>query len=240
MEKDCKAVPKFVHSDIQWSRICHCSARKFRKFVDRASNLRLISVETPPELRQYSSRTLAKRFELCVHKLLKDRDEYSKKSGVTPDKLPPRSDTDTDTDTEVIPTPTPPVPEGLFAAVAIEESSEDKSAATEASMEAEFKRNWPKFWRPLCAPKAAFKAYVTARREISETELMATVVHVRPLIEAQIAARGGGPLHQATWLNAGRWEDPDEAYAIRNKAPTPINRSSGLAYLDDAITGRAM
>ena len=92
MEKDCTAVPELTHSEAKWANVCCCSARTFSKFAQRAAELLLISCKTLAELRQYSGRTLAKRLQIGIPKLLKYRDEYSRKSGVTPDKLPARSE----------------------------------------------------------------------------------------------------------------------------------------------------
>lgn len=114
MEKNCAQVPSMVHSDLHWAKLCYCSTRLFRKFVDRACALQLIECKTPAELKQYSSRTQAIRFEICIPKLLKYRDEYARKSGVTPDKLPARVDTDKEikkesgNPTALLPLNTPP------------------------------------------------------------------------------------------------------------------------------------
>ena len=110
MEKDCEAVPELTHSEVKWAQICFCSVRGFRKFTQRATELRLISAQTTTELRQYSSRTLAKRLQIGIPKLLKYRDEYSQRSGASREKLPARSDTERDTDTEQNRTEHPPTP----------------------------------------------------------------------------------------------------------------------------------
>ena len=110
MEKDCTAVPELTHSEAKWANICCCSARTFRKFTQRAAELLLISCKTLAELRQYSGRTLANRLQIGIPKLLKYRDEYSQRSGVSREKLPARSETERDTDTEQIRTEHPPTP----------------------------------------------------------------------------------------------------------------------------------
>lgn len=75
-----------IHSDVKWSQICYCSARKFRSIAIRLQEKGLIVCISTDN-----------RLQIDVPKLLKFRDEYSKKSGQSPDS---RSDTDTDTDTE--------------------------------------------------------------------------------------------------------------------------------------------
>jgi hypothetical protein len=85
IEKNSTAVPSIAHSELKWSHLCHCSVRTFRKWAKRASELGLISCTSIAELVQFSSRTRANRLQIDVPKLLKYRDEYSKKSGHTPD-----------------------------------------------------------------------------------------------------------------------------------------------------------
>jgi len=100
MEKDCTAVPELVHSEQRWATICHTSSRKFKKFAETSAELKLIESRTSAELKQFTSRMPAERLLICIPKLLKYRDEYSRKSGHSPDKLPARTDTDTDTDAD--------------------------------------------------------------------------------------------------------------------------------------------
>jgi hypothetical protein len=75
-----------IHSDVKWSQICYCSARKFRSIANRLQEKGLIVCTS-----------IDNRLKIDVPKLLKFRDEYSKKSGHSPDS---RTDTDTDGDTD--------------------------------------------------------------------------------------------------------------------------------------------
>jgi hypothetical protein len=84
IEKDSKAVPSRTHSVVDWAKICCCSARRLREFARISTELRLISSSSPAELKQFASRLPADRLQIDVPKLLKYRDEYSKKSGQTP------------------------------------------------------------------------------------------------------------------------------------------------------------
>lgn len=115
MEKDCITVPELTHSEIKWAQICSSSARKFRNFAETAAKLKLIESSSEAELKQFASRMPANRLRICIPKLLKYRDEYSRKSGHSPDKLPARTDTDTDTDTEEKKKEEPPVPQATKA-----------------------------------------------------------------------------------------------------------------------------
>lgn len=76
-----------------WRRITGISPKKFQKFVTFAENLGIFSVEISENL-----------IRVDCPKLLKFRDEYTKRKKKTPDKLPTNSgecqEQDTDTDTE--------------------------------------------------------------------------------------------------------------------------------------------
>jgi hypothetical protein len=96
VEKDSLAIPSACHSVVRWSQICHCSARVFRKFTERAADLKLIESRSAADLKQFASRSPADRLHIGVPKLLKYRDEYSKKSRYSPDKVPSRVDRDRD------------------------------------------------------------------------------------------------------------------------------------------------
>jgi hypothetical protein len=85
MEKNSK-VTFAIHSDVKWSQICYCSARKFRSIANRLQEKSLIVCTSTDN-----------RLQIDVPKLLKFRDEYSKKSGHSPDS---RTDTDGETETD--------------------------------------------------------------------------------------------------------------------------------------------
>src|SRR5206468_9619966 len=69
MEKGSSS-PSSTHSVVKWSQICHCSARKFRKIVGWLTEKSLIISETVND-----------RLRIVAPKLVKYRDEYSKKAG---------------------------------------------------------------------------------------------------------------------------------------------------------------
>lgn len=87
LEKEMTSVPPLAHSVVGWSKICHCSARTFRKFADRAADLQLISSTSLADLRQFSGRSPADRLQIEVPKLMKYRDEWSKRSVVTTEQI---------------------------------------------------------------------------------------------------------------------------------------------------------
>jgi len=76
-----KMIPVATHSAVKWAQICHCSVRRFNSIVKSFADLHLIDVES-----------IYDRIKIAVPNILKYKDEYSKKSGHDPDKLPPRSD----------------------------------------------------------------------------------------------------------------------------------------------------
>lgn len=76
-------VPPLAYSVVRWSQVCHCSARTFRKFAQTAAELKLIECTSIAELKHFGSRSTADRLQIVVPKLLKYRDEWSNRSGVT-------------------------------------------------------------------------------------------------------------------------------------------------------------
>jgi len=78
--------PSATHSVVKWAQICHCSVRAFRSISHSLHEKSLIECQTTGE-----------RLRIVVRKLVKYRDEYSKKSGQTQDS---RAETDTEVDTE--------------------------------------------------------------------------------------------------------------------------------------------
>lgn len=75
MEKD-SLVTSLTHSELKWSTNLHTSVRKLRKYLESMANLHLISIES-----------IDNRLRINVPKLLKYRDEWSNRSGVTPESL---------------------------------------------------------------------------------------------------------------------------------------------------------
>lgn len=188
MEKDCTSVPALTHSLINWSKLCYCSTRAFRNFADRATELQLIESRTKAELKQNSSRLPAERLEIGIPKLLKYRDEYSRKSGVTPDKLPARSDTDTEADKK-----TPKPPRGPRHSCSM--------TAEQRAWFAPFYELYPRKIAPAAAEKAWAKK-ITAREQ-AEIAYRA----LRAQLPALLAKGVEFIPYPATWINQERWRD---------------------------------
>lgn len=78
-----KMIPIQSHSVVKWAQICRCSARRLRSIVEILSDRGLIVTET-----------IGNRLQIEVPNILKYKDEYSKKSGQTPDLIENRYRTD--------------------------------------------------------------------------------------------------------------------------------------------------
>lgn len=99
---DQKNVASCTYSDRKWWAICRSSARSFRKHTAILSRLALIQIQNSGD-----------QIKIEIPNLLKYRDEYTRKSGHTPDKLLTGvrtvSGTDTETEKEIKKEkPTPP------------------------------------------------------------------------------------------------------------------------------------
>lgn len=70
-----KMHPVASHSAVKWAQICHCSVRRFRSIAIRLAEKKLIQFESDMD-----------RIRIEVPNVLKYRDEYSKKSGESPEQ----------------------------------------------------------------------------------------------------------------------------------------------------------
>jgi hypothetical protein len=70
-----KLSPVATHSVVQWAAICHCSVRVWRKFALCFAEKNLISLQSTEN-----------RWQIEIPKILKYKDEYSKKSRHTSDQ----------------------------------------------------------------------------------------------------------------------------------------------------------
>jgi hypothetical protein len=94
-----------IHPEAEWARNLRISRAKLSRVLAELQACRLITVVE-------SEQNTAKFYDISVRNLLKYRDEYSKKSGHTPDSVRTKSgecpesvrskDTDTDTDTDIL------------------------------------------------------------------------------------------------------------------------------------------
>lgn len=186
IEKDCDEVPTRTHSVIEWAKICCCSTRRLRQFCDLSTELRLICAETAPELRQFGSRRVADRLQIDIPKLLKYRDEYSKKSGQTP-----AQDREQITTEKITIKPKSSAPPRTAV----------KVCDSDAWFSGEFWPAWPVKQNREPARKAAAKIPIEAR----------PLVIAGLLVQSPRIAAMERPIHASTWLNARRWEDEQQS-----------------------------
>lgn len=98
MEKG-KMSPELVCSELRWAQLTHCSVRRFRTIAQRLNAERLIVYQSADN-----------RIIISVPKILKYKDEYTKKSGHSPDS---KADTEGKTEGEGKKTPDDPIPVDL-------------------------------------------------------------------------------------------------------------------------------
>lgn len=85
----------------------------------------------------------------------------------------------------------------------------------------DFEEDWPQFWYKT-GRRAAFAKYCIARKTVSREKLMAAVVEQGPVIMARAKQNGITPVHPATWLHQGRWDDePLKLELVPNRGSPP-------------------
>lgn len=122
IEKDSDETPSRTHSVVEWARICCCSARRLRSFVQRSAELSLIVAHSVADLKQFSSRLPADRLQIDVPKLLKYRDEYTKRSGQTTRQMEIEKEKEREIEEQAAKpaAPAPPAPIELPAKIIVE------------------------------------------------------------------------------------------------------------------------
>jgi hypothetical protein len=82
-----KMIPAATHSLARWASICHSSPRRLSAIFERMSASGLVSLVSRETPGTYRSHIPQKIITISAPNILKYRDEYSKKSGQTPDRL---------------------------------------------------------------------------------------------------------------------------------------------------------
>jgi len=184
LEKDSTAF-SLSYSEVKWSQKLRCSVRKLRSVVQSMTDLRLIECESLTNLQSIDDQTRTKVLTIAVPKLLKYRDEYSKKSRQTP-----AQDTDTDTHTEVD--------------TDIEKDSDDASPPKPKLVSISDRWFDEEFW-PLWPVKQNRPAAKTAAKKLNSEDRAAAL---RGVVDQAFHIKAmERPIHAATWLNGRRWED---------------------------------
>lgn len=191
MEKE-KIDPSATHSWVKWSQICHCSVRHFRSIVCRMEEKSLISIQTVDD-----------RIQITISNILKYKDEYSKKSGHTPEQEQKRTDTYTDT-------PKAPAPDGASAGLFSLESPNDNKPAKETKPDPIADWFAREFWPLYPRKDDKEKALRAARKALpgsKPSEVLSGLRRQLPdFLRRMGVDRSKVPL-PSTWLNGKRWRD---------------------------------
>lgn len=199
----------------KWSKFCGKSPKVFRKFLESFEKLLLFRVE----ICQNNSDFLI----IDCPNLLKYRDEYTKKSGQTPDNIPevsgqtPDQDRETETETETeLETDTETeenIPQNEFA-----EHNQKGFYLTKKKRKLQGKRliTFNRFWESFNYKKDRASA-ADSWIDIPElTDVLVNQICEAAKIEAEnrstAISKGMTPKFAQGWLTARRWEDEQIKY----------------------------
>lgn len=193
----------------KWQTILKGKRNKLSSFLEHLQNKRRINLKQNGEI-----------LEIEVPELASLRDEYTKKSGQTPDKLRSK-ETDTELPTEVTETETPPTP----------------ADGGEVLAKVKPKPSWPKHYRfedwysaypAKVAPAAAKTAWekLTKRLDFGDEFVDRLIAAVEKAKQFSPKWRNGYIPNPSTWLNQQRWED--ELPAASGAATSGASASQSL------------
>lgn len=239
-----KMDPRNVHSISKWAEVCHCSTRVWTRVTHSLEKKALIFVQT-----------FDKRVQITIPNILKYKDEYSKKSGHSPEQ-----DRDRDRDREHkssgkekhstrqehIPetdSATEPVA-GVFSLTALDP---DKDLAVRRKRVEVWFRNefWPTYplkrgskAKALAACKKIFLAPPEEGKEqITPRKVMDGLRAQLPeMLELKKTYPRGIP-HGENWIKAHRWED--EVLPVQVGPKLVTRADSRMSRIEEAmIAGR--
>jgi hypothetical protein len=212
VEKDSEAIPSATHSVGKWSHICFCSTRFFRKFAQSATELKLIECRTQAELKQFSSRTQAVLLQIDVPKLLKYRDEWSRRSGVTTEQSSSAKNSSAKLSSENI---KPPQTPSASPPVSVENHAKNGNSKPPDEVEIWFKE----FWKIYPRGEAPKKALASARKELkSEESRQIALAGLKKQLPGMLEKEMQFRPQASTWINQHRWEDePPELFPVKRK-----------------------
>jgi hypothetical protein len=109
-----KMVPSLTYTDVKWTSICHLKrTQKFHNIIEIMVRTGLLHSENTVEtVRSHGDNRVRTLRKLTIHKILKYKDEWAKRSGVATEL----NGVDTDTDINTTPIP-PPMAVALKEAV---------------------------------------------------------------------------------------------------------------------------
>jgi hypothetical protein len=173
----------------RWSRLLYSHHHRVGKYLGKLQGNGLVTFEC-----------IGSDVKVTVPKLLKYRDEYTKKSGHYLENVRPkiqRQNTDTDTEADNNSKP--------------QKSAKPKTCFKSPAQASAFAEFWEAYWRKV-ARAAAEKAYARAITTTGlHAQVMAAIVAQTP--EMLMRDPSVRP-HAATWLNQRRWTDQIESEVI--------------------------
>lgn len=193
-----KMVPSATHSIVKWASICRGSVRGVQSIFKSLSDHRLIVMQSTDN-----------RITISVPNILKYKDEYSKKSGHTPDQIEIEKQKEREKETT-------PKEHAADAAFGVAPSPRPKRDDTTAWFTDEFWPLWPVKENKPPAQRAASK--------LSPSERAAALAAMPTWIPRILAM--DRPIHASTWINGRRWEDSLPLLFVSNNVP---QRKEGIA-----------
>lgn len=192
MEKDKMIDPSATHSWVKWSQICHCSVRVLKSIANRLEEKKLIDLIS-----------IDNRSQITIHNILKYKDEYSKKSGQTPEQEQKQKERQKQKEN----TPKAPAPNGAVSGDLFGVESEEEKPAKEVKPDPIGEWFAREFWPIYPRKDDKEKALKAARKSLPGTkpsEVMAGLRRQLPVFATR--EREKIPL-PTSWLNAKRWKD---------------------------------
>lgn len=195
---------KARYSVKKWAKFCGKSPKVFRKFLKTFQELSLFSVE----ICQKNSDFLI----IDCPNLLKYRDEYTKKSGQSPDNVPsdsgqtPDQETETETETDIT-----YLPQNEFA----EDDNEEEFYLTKKKRKLSGKRlsSFILFWETFDYKKDKANAADSWLDIPKLTNQLVETICKSAKIEAEnrpeIIKSGRTPIYAQGWISSRRWEDEE-------------------------------
>ncbi len=235
-----------------WSRLLYCHHHTVRKYFDKMAAAGLITIGVPAGYPGVTSpatlcstdgvtgevtggvtlRYQGSSIEVIIPKLLKYRDEYSRKSGHSPDNVPPRTDIEQNREETDKEPPTPTAPNGACSnGHAPKQSRKRKDKRTTEEVRAALGPErlvwWENFWEVFPCHDGINEGINAFELRVKDHELAVAVWKGAKSYRAKCDADPTIKVKFAQgWINSERWLDENNLPAI---VPRPAQRS----FVDD-------
>ena len=204
--------PSAVHTELKWAQICHVSVRAMRNVIQTLSNHLAIINQSPDN-----------RVQIAIPNILKYKDEYSKKSGQTPEPIrADREQIESRTETDTEPSPTGDV----LALTAPEPKQRVRKPKPEAIPESpEFVEFYSLYPRHV-GRGPAWRAW---QKHVHNGDAPKVIAGLKAALPALNRAEEDKRPHPSTWLDQERWRDR-EGVIEPNPSPAgiPLRRPSKM------------